>query len=483
MTNGDADPFRLAQLFEDHFRDSLRGDPPPAGYQHWAYKLVRSDHSAGGSLSWPTEAGALVEPGDHTDGHAHGCTAPGTLAVVTDIRHLARSSAVGGSAVLTLAFGDEDVVTWNDSGLVLLRRAYLADTDPAHLNLGHHFSDPTYRALNSIDVSSLRARERASFLGPEPLQPPGLDVRRRVASPVPPGDWFRTALACYRQPPNDVFDVAAALAAIAGTKTCADELSTLSLHVGILRNALTWDRQVAIQRRIDGYLHEHFGRADPRTEDPERPMSRIEQWLHLYPYAPQLLNLAETLIELDLIIEDLGDDPAEFLQEILPDLRRLRRASERDAHADTESGLGPMLDEGPAFQILPGTEDAIPRYTTVTALYLTPSGLAKLVSLEDADAPGALRIRQAMLGKPLRTVALGSNAELVCSANADDLPHNVLANRLLEACYPDVDELVGGNVIIVGHREGHEADVPASLLEQLAGLGVVPDQEILEHQS
>jgi hypothetical protein len=178
-TAGHDDPFELAEsLFQDWFRDSLAGKPPPAGYRRWGYKLVRSDRRAGGELRWPDQTGILAGT-ELSDGYRDGVTSPGTLAITGEVADVALTSAVGGSVLLTVAYNPEDIVDAQDSGLVLARRAYVADADPAALNLGSGvFRDERYRALDAVDVPGLRDRERASFLGPEPLEHPGLDTHR-----------------------------------------------------------------------------------------------------------------------------------------------------------------------------------------------------------------------------------------------------------------------------------------------------------------
>ena len=90
------DPFELAEsLFQDWFRDSLAGKPPPAGYRLWGYKLVRSDRCAGGELHWPDQAGLLAET-ELGDGYRDGVTSPGTLAITGEVADVALTSAVGG---------------------------------------------------------------------------------------------------------------------------------------------------------------------------------------------------------------------------------------------------------------------------------------------------------------------------------------------------------------------------------------------------
>jgi hypothetical protein len=335
------DPFTLARsMFRDWFRDSLEGQGPPPGYQEWGYKLVRSDRSAGGGLSWPARGEVLVETG-LSDGYRGGVTPPGLLAVARDVAGVAATSAVGGSVLLTVAFNTGDVAGQEVDGVVLVRRAFVADADLAAMNLSSGiFSDARYRPFDTVDVGGLHAAERASFLGPEPLQPPGLDTRpRTTARPGGSGDWLAVAAAVYRQPPNDPAVLAAALAQLTGDEAARQRLAQLQVHASVLQHALPWDRQVAVQRRVDGYLLEHFGRTDPGREDPARPMSRAEQWLHTL-FAAEFLNLAETLIEYDAGFDDLAADPLALLQRLLP------------APAGRRELPSPLLMPGPAYLIL-----------------------------------------------------------------------------------------------------------------------------------
>ncbi len=336
------DPFTLARsMFRDWFRDSLEGQGPPPGYQEWGYKLVRSDRSAGGGLSWPARGEVLVETG-LSDGYRGGVTPPGLLAVARDVAGVAATSAVGGSVLLTVAFNTGDVAGQEVDGVVLVRRAFVADADLAAMNLSSGiFSDARYRPFDTVDVGGLHAAERASFLGPEPLQPPGLDTRPRTttARPGGSGDWLAVAAAVYRQPPNDPAVLAAALAQLTGDEAARQRLAQLQVHASVLQHALPWDRQVAVQRRVDGYLLEHFGRTDPGREDPARPMSRAEQWLHTL-FAAEFLNLAETLIEYDAGFDDLAADPLALLQRLLP------------APAGRRELPSPLLMPGPAYLIL-----------------------------------------------------------------------------------------------------------------------------------
>jgi hypothetical protein len=318
-TEEQGDPFELIDsLFQDWFRDSLAGKPPPGGYRLWGYKLVRSDRCVGGELRWPDQDETLVET-ELTDGYLGGVTSPGMLAITREAADVPLTSAVGGSVLLTVAYNPEDILQVQDTKLLLVRRAYVADADLAALNLGSGvFRDKRYRALDAVDVLGLRDQERASFLGPEPLEHPGLDARPRTRIPPGSGDWLAAAVAVYRQSPNYPYDLAVALAQMARDETARQRLGTLSVNSAILQSALPWERQVAVQRRIDGYLLEQFDRVDPRAEDPQRPMGRAEQWLHVFPFSMEFLNLAETLIECDIDYDDLTPDPLAFIERLLP---------------------------------------------------------------------------------------------------------------------------------------------------------------------
>jgi hypothetical protein len=351
-------------LFQDRFRDSLDGKPPPAGYRLWGYKLVRSDRCAGGELRWPDRDEVVVET-KLSDGYRGGITSPGTFAITPEVADVALTSAVGGSVILTVACNPEDIIDARDSGLLLVRRAYVVDADPAALNLNNGiFRDERYRGLRTVDVSELRDLERASFLGPEPLEHPGLDARPRIRARPGSRDWLAVAVALYRQPPNDPYDLAVALSQVANDETAHQRWTTVTVHAGILQYALPWQRQVAMQRRIDGYLLEQFGRADPRAEDPQRPMGRAEQWLHTFPYGPGLLNLAETLIEYDIDFDDLAaEDPLPFIQRLLP----------RQHGPSPPCAAEPSLKAGPSYQIGLG-DDEVPRWPELDAVYLLQRG-------------------------------------------------------------------------------------------------------------
>jgi hypothetical protein len=469
------DPFELAEsLFQDWFRDSLAGKPPPAGYRLWGYKLVRSDRCAGGELRWPDQAGILAET-ELGDGYRDGVTSPGTLAITGEVADVALTSAVGGSVLLTVAYDPEDIVDAQDSGLVLVRRAYVADADPAALNLGNGmFRDERYRALDAVDVPGLRDQERASFLGPEPLEHPGLDTHPRTRARLGSGDWAAVAVGLYRQPPNDPYDLALALAQVAKDETARQRWTTLTVHAGILQYALPWDRQVAVQRRIDGYLLEHFGRADPRGEDPQRPMGRAEQWLHMFPWGTGFLNLAETLIEYDTGYDDLAADPDAFVQRLLP-----------KPGGPVPRAVLPWLTPGPVYQIYPGLtdDDGVPRWPELDAVYLPAAGQPRRARLE-ASGPCAPRERQSLLGGPVTHLQLDPKTRMLRRAQAPGdtgIPVNAAATALLsryqKAAFADP---VRGHVLLIGTRgDGTEADAPDAAVRHLADLGhpVVPSED------
>lgn len=351
----------IGRQWLDAFRNSLAGAPAPAGYDHWGYSVVRVDYTAGGSLVWPSTDGVVVEPGEHTDGFRGGRTRPGVLAIASDWHHVAATTDVGGSILLTLAYRDADVVDASDndtsanlagSRLVFLRRALLVDADTGGFNL-KALAGRDIRDLHSTrtdwlftaDVEALQATERVSFLGPEPLQPPGLDTRVRTRLPIEEGDWLRQAVARYRQPGYTAAHVANALAHLAdGPAT--DGFATATVQAGVLRAGLPWAQQVAIQRRLDGYLLGEFGRVDPRVEQPERAMDAVEQWLHLYPYGTEFLNIAETVIELDLLVDDLIDPNALVFTQKLLQRGRVEHGWARFP--------GPVLRPGPTYILLPG---------------------------------------------------------------------------------------------------------------------------------
>ena len=468
------DPFELAEsLFQDWFQDSLAGKPPPAGYRLWGYKLVRSDRYAGGELRWPDQARMLAGT-ELNDGYRDGVTSPGTLAIARKVADVALTSAVGGSVLLTVAYNPEDIVDVQDSGLVLVRRAYVADADPAALNLGSGiFRDERYRAFDAVDVPGLRDRERASFLGPEPLEHPGLDTHPRTRAQLGSGDWAAVAVGLYRQPPNDPYDLALALAQVAADETARQRWATLSVHAGILQHALPWDRQVAVQRRIDGYLLEHFGRADPRDEDPQRPMGRAEQWLHMFPYGTGFLNLAETLIEYDTGYDDLAADPDAFVQRLLPKPGR-----------PVPQAVLQSLTPGPVYQIYPGLgdDDGVPRWPELDAVYLPAAGQPRRARLE-ASGPCSPRERHSLLGGPVAHLQLDPKTRMLRRAQSPGdrgIPVNAAATALLsryqKAASPDP---VRGNVLLIGTRgDGTEADAPDAAVRYLADLGhpVVPNE-------
>jgi hypothetical protein len=461
------DPFKLAEsLFQDWFRDSLDGKPPPTGYRLWGYKLVRSDRCAGGELRWPTQDETLIET-ELSDGCRGGFTSPGTLAITREVADVAVTSAVGGSVILTVAYNPEDVIDAQDTGLVLVRRAYVADADPAALNLDNGiFRDERYRALRAVDVRGLRDRERASFLGPEPLEHPGLDARPRTRARPGGGDWLAVAVGVYRQPPSDPYDLAVALAQVARDEAARQRWTTLTVHAAILQYALPWQRQVAVQRRIDGYLLEQFGRVDPRSDDPERPMGRAEQWLHRFPFGTVFLNLAETLIEYDVGYDDLAADPAAFVQRLLP-------AQRESAPQAVPSTLTP----GPVYQIFPGLgdDDGVPRYPELDAIYVPAAGQPQRARLE-ADGPCTPRERERLLGGPVTHVQLDTNTRMLRQAEAPGgtgIPVNPAATALL-SLYPEAAPAgpVRGSVLLIGTRgDGAEADAPDDAVRHLADLG------------
>jgi hypothetical protein len=467
VADDQGDPFNLAEsLFQDWFRDSLAGKPPPAGYQLWGYKLVRSDRCAGGELRWPDRAGMLAET-ELSDGYRGGVTSLGTLAITREVADVALTSAVGGSVLLTVAYNPEDIIDAQDTGLVLVRRAYIADADPAALNLNSGvFRDERYRALGTVDVPGLRDRERASFLGPEPLEHPGPDTRSRTRARRGGGDWLAVAVGAYRQPPNDPYDLALALAQIAHDETGRGRLAALSVHTAVLQNALPWERQVAVQRRIDGYLLEQFGRTDPRAENPQRPMGRAEQWLHMFPYSTHFLNLAETLIEYDVGYDDLAADPAAFTQRLLPRPRE-----------PMPQATSPLLTPGPVYQIYTGLghDDEVPRWPELTAVYLPATGQPRLARLE-ASGPCSPRERQHILGGPATRVQLDTKTLMLLRAAASDdtgIPVNAAATALLSR-YPKAAAAgpVRGNALLIGTRgDGTEADAPDDAVQHLADLG------------
>lgn len=346
----------IGRQWLDAFRDSLAGAPAPPGYEHWGYAVVRVDYNAGGSFVWPNKDGVVVEPGEHTDGFRGGRTDPGILAITSDWHHAAATTSVGGSVLLTLAFRDADVVDSStrsaEPGLVFVRRALLVDADTG----GHHLRALAGRDIRDLhstrtdwlftaDVEALQATERVSFLGPAPLHAPGMDTRVRTRLPIEEGDWLRQAVARYRQPGYTAAHVADALAHLAdGPAT--DGFASATVQAGVLRVGLPWAQQVAIQRRLDGYLFGEFGRVDPRVEQPDRPMDVVEQWLHLYPYGTEFLNIVETVIELDLLVDDLiGPNALVFTQKLL-----LRGRAEHG----WARFPGPVLRPGPTYVLLPG---------------------------------------------------------------------------------------------------------------------------------
>lgn len=449
-------------LFRDWFRASLAGERPPAGFQLWGYKLVRSDRRAGGGLRWPDRDEVLVET-KLSDGYRDGETPPGLLAVTPEIARVAHTSSVGGSVLITVAYSPGDVAGERDGGLVLVRRAYVADADVAGANLDSGiFQDERYRALDAVDAPGLRDRERASFLGPEPLEHPGLDSRPRTR--LPRGDWLAVAVGLYRQPPNDPYDLALALSQVAGDEAARKRLAEVHLHASILRHALPWERQVAVQRRVDGYLLEQFGRADPRREDPERPMGRAEQWLHRFPYGPEFLNLAETLIEYDIGYDELAAGPLPFTQRLLPRPRAL-------APAD----LTPGLAAGPAYRIYggPGDHDTVPRWPELTAAYLPASGEPRLIRLE-ANGPCSPREQQRLLGGPVTRRQLDSRTRLLTRNPAPRSGAVNAAATALLSRYPAAGPAVPvrGNAVIAGRNDDDtDGDVPGIAIRHLAGLG------------
>jgi len=470
--NEQDDPFGLVDsLIQDSFRDSLDGKQPPAGYRLWGYKLVRSDRCAGGDLRWPEQDDVLVET-QLSDGYCDGVTPAGTLAIVRNVADVALTSQVGGSVLLTLAFNPEDVIQTQGNGVVLVHRAYVADADiiAGNLNRGI-FRDVRYRPLDAVDVRGLHNRERASFLGPEPLQHPGLDVRPRTRARQGSGDWLAAAVAAYRQPPNDPFDIALALAQVANDEAARQRLAAVHVNASILQGALPWERQVTVQRRIDGYLLEHFGRVDPRSEDPGRPMGRAEQWLHTFMFGTELLNMAETLIEYDIDYDDLADgDSLAFVQRLLPPQRGLGR------HA-----VPRMLSPGPTYQIYAGLgddDDGVPRWPELDAVYLPAGGEPRMVRLE-ANGPCSARERQCLLSGPVTHLQIDETTRMLIRADApagaaENATAVAFLNRYLNAASPPP---VRGGVLLTGVRsDGAETNAPETAIQHLADLGhpVVP---------
>ena len=467
-----ADLFGLAgSMPRDWFRDSLAGQQPPEGYRLWGYKLVRSDRSAGGDLRWPDRDQVLVETG-RSDGYRGGVTSPGTLAITRKPAEVALTSAVGGSVLLTVAYNPQDVAGTR-GGLVLVARAYVADADIIAMNLNSGiFSDQRYRALDGVDVAGLRDAERASFLGPEPLQRPGLDVRLRTRAGAGSGDWLAAAVGVYRQPPNDPFDLAVALARVAGDEAARRQLAAVHVNASILQCALPWERQVAVQRRVDGYLLEQFGRVDPRTEDPQRPMGRAEQWLHRFPSGTEFLNLAETLIEYDIDYDDLAGGSHAFVQQLLPRPRGSR-----------SQAAAPALTTGPAYQIYGGLgdDDEVPRWPELDAVYLPAAGEPRVVRLE-ANGPCSARERQLALGGPVTAVQFDAATRMLLRAGPPDgAPVNAVATALLRR-YGEAGPAgtIRGGALLTGTRgDGTEADAPGEAVRLLADLGhpVVPRED------
>lgn len=468
------DPFVLAEsMFPDLFRDSLDGKQPPEGFRLWGYKLVRSDRRAGGELRWPDEDGVPAGTG-LSDGYRGGVTDPGILAIAADVASVAVTSAVGGSVLLTVAYNPGDVIEARDTGLVLVRRAYVADADIIAQNLSRGiFRDERYRALDSVDVSGLHDRERESFLGPEPLQHPGLDARPRTRGRTSGGDWLAVAVGLYRQPPNDPYDLALALVQVAGDEAGREQLAAVHVKASALQFALPWERQVAVQRRVDGYLLEQFGRVDPRAEDPGRPMGRAERWLHTFPFGTEFLNLAETLIEYDVDYDDLaaGDSSFAFVQRLLP--RPRGRASRAEP---------PALAPGPTYQVYSGLgdDDGVPRWPELSAVYLPAAGEPRMVCLE-ANGPCSQREREHLLGGPVTHVQLDAGTRMLLRAGVPGEAVNAAATALLSR-YPGASsaEQVRGGALLVGTcAGGAEADVPDEAVRHLADLGypVVPRQD------
>ena len=346
---------RLDRLLLDAFRASLAGEAPPAGFDHWGYTVVRVDYTSGGTLVWPHQDGTMAEPGRHTDGYRGGQTKPGVLAIAPDWHDAATTTDVGGSVLLTLAYRDADIVSTSaPTGLVFVRHALVVDADTGGLHLstlaGRDIRDRTNVRrdwLPAGDVEALWAIERVTFLGPAPLQRPGKDTRVRTRLPVADGNWLGHAVARYRQPGYDATDVANALASMS-VAPANDRSAAATVRAAGLRAGLSWQRQVAIQRRLDGYLLEQFGRVDPRVEDPGRPMTVPEQWLHLWPFGVDFLNMIETVIELDLLVDDLlGGDAMAIIQ------NQLRDQPEHDPSRIP----GPVLRPGPICRLVPGSSD------------------------------------------------------------------------------------------------------------------------------
>jgi hypothetical protein len=280
------------------------------------------------------------------------------------------------------------------------------------------------------------------------------------------------AVGVYRQPPNDPYDLALALAQVASDEAAREQLAAVHVHASILQFALPWERQIAVQRRIDGYLLEQFGRVDPRAEEPERPMGRAEQWLHTFPFGTEFLNLAETLIEYDTDYDHLAADSIALVQRLLPQPR---------GHASQDTS--PALAPGPAYQIYSGLgdDDGVPRWPELTAVYLAATGEPRMVRLE-ADGPCSSRERQTLLGGPVTHVQLGTGTRMLLQAGAPGEAAVNAAATALFSRYPEAPpaQQVRGGALLTGTRsDGAEADAPDEAVQHLADLGypVVPQQD------
>lgn len=250
------------------------------------------------------------------------------------------------------------------------------------------------------------------------------------------------------------------------------QLATVHVHASILQYALPWERQVAVQRRIDGYLLEPFRRVDPRGEDPQRPMGSAEQWLHNFPFGTEFLNLAETLIEYDIDYDDLAADSLAFVQRLLPQPRE---------HAS--QALPSSLAPGPMYQIYAGLgdDDGVPRWPELAAVYLPPAGEPQMVRLE-TNGPCSLRERQRLLGGPLTHVQLDTKTRMLQLPGAPgEAAVNAVAKALL-SCYPKAataDPVRGGVLLTGTSSDGTAADAPDQAVQHLADLGhpVVPRED------
>jgi hypothetical protein len=221
-----------------------------------------------------------------------------------------------------------------------------------------------------------------------------------------------------------------------------------------------------VQRRIDGYLLEHFGRTDPRGEDPQRPMGRAEQWLHTFPYGTGFLNLAETLIEYGTSYGDLAADPDAFVQRLLPKPGR-----------PVSRAVLPSLTPGPVYQIYPGLsdDDGVLGWPELDAVYLPAAGRPRRARLE-ANGPCSPRERHSLLGGPVTHLQLDPKTRMLRRAQAPSdtgMPVNAVATALLSRYEKAASaDPVRGHVLLIGTRgDGIEADAPDAAVRHLADLG------------